>query len=253
MSVATKIIFARADLSIPGAPEDASLMANQADGIRRHFFDLLARSQPDVIVLDYVDEPADGTDTILAIRSRTDIPILLVCDPADSRAQEYRIAGANDCIPAPVDILSLNQAIQRIMLVMRRDKPPSVRGFPENIEFAGISFYPRRNLLVGKDGSTVILTGSEGRLLTHFASLPWTLLARGDIGELLYGPEHTIGDRAIDVVINRLRKKLVTAGGPEAEHLIRTEFRRGYMLVTDVAALSHQPAARPPAVLQAAS
>jgi DNA-binding response OmpR family regulator len=252
MSVATKIIFTRADLSIPGAPEGASLMANEADAIRRHFFDLLARSQPDVIVLDYSDEPADGTDTIVAIRRRTDIPILLVCDPIDSRVQEYRIAGANDCIPAPVDILSLNQAIQRIMLVMRRDGA-SVRGFPGDSEFAGISFYPRRNLLVGKDGSAVVLTGSEGRLLAHFASIPWTLRTRGDIGELLYGPEHTVGDRAIDVVINRLRKKLVTAGGADAEHLIRTEFRRGYLLATDVAALPHQPPAWPRSVLQAAS
>ena len=66
MSVATKIIFARADLSIPGATEGASLMANQADAIQRHFFDLLARSQPDVIVLDYSDEPVEGIDTILA-------------------------------------------------------------------------------------------------------------------------------------------------------------------------------------------
>jgi two-component system OmpR family response regulator len=253
MSVATKIIFARADLSIPGAPEGASLMANQADEIKSHFFDLLVRSQPDVIVLDYSDEPADGTDTILAIRHRTDIPILLVCDPTDPRVQEYRIAGANDCVPAPIDIISLNQAIQRIMLVMRRDRATSVRGFPGDIEFAGISFYPHRNLLVGKDGSTVVLTGSEGRLLAHFASIPWTLRTRSDIGELLYGPEHTVGDRAIDVVINRLRKKLVTAGGLDAEYLIRTEFRRGYLLATDVAALPHQPPAWPRAVLQAAS
>ena len=56
-----------------------------------------------------------------------------------------------------------------------------------------------------------------------------------------------------DVVINRLRKKLVTAGGLDAEHLIRTEFRRGYLLATDVAALPHQPPAWPRAVLQAAS
>ena len=252
MSAVTKIVFARADLSIPGAPESASLMANQADAIRRHFFDLLARSQPDVVVLDYSDEPADGIGTILAIRGRTDIPILLVCDPTDSRVQEYRIAGANDWVAAPIDILSLNRALQRIMLVTRRDGA-CVRSFPDNIEFAGISFYPRRNLLVGKDGSTVVLTGSETRLLAHFASIPWTLRTRSDIGELLYGPEHTVGDRAIDVVINRLRKKLVTAGGPDAEHLIRTEFRRGYMLATDVAALPHQATARSRAILRAAS
>jgi two-component system, OmpR family, response regulator len=252
MRVATKIIFARADLSIPGAPEGASLMAHQADAIRRHFFDLLARSQPDVIVLDYSDEPADGIESILAIRSRTDIPILLVCDPTDPRVQEYRIAGANDWVAAPIDIISLNQALQSIMLVMRHDGP-CVPSFQENIEFAGISFYPRRHLLVSKDGSTVVLTGSETRLLAHLASTPWTLRTRSDIGELLYGPEHTVGDRAIDVVINRLRKKLVTAGGPDAEHLIRTEFRRGYLLATDVTALPNQPFARPRAMLRAAS
>ena len=99
----------------------------------------------------------------------------------------------------------------------------------------------------------MILTGSETRLLAHFASIPWTLRTRGDIGELLYGPEHTVGDRAIDVVINRLRKKLVTAGGSDAEHLIRTEFRRGYLLATDAAALPHQSPAWPRAVLRAAS
>ena len=99
MSVATTIIFARADLSIPGAPESDLPMANEADAIRRHFFDLLERSQPDVIVLDYSGVPADGTATVFKIRRRTDIPILIVCDPTDSRIQEYRIAGANDCVP----------------------------------------------------------------------------------------------------------------------------------------------------------
>jgi two-component system, OmpR family, response regulator len=236
MSVATTIIFARADLSIPGAPESDVPMANQADAIRRHFFDLLERSQPDVIVLDYSGVPADGTDTVFKIRRRTDIPILIVCDPTDSRVQEYHIAGANDSVPSPVDILSLNQAIQRIMFVTRRDRA-TVRGFPENIEFAGISYYPRRNLLVSKEGSNVALTSSEGRLLSHFASTPWTLHTRSDIAELLYGPEHVVGDRAIDVVVNRLRKKLILAGGPDAEHLIKTEFRRGYLLATDVATM----------------
>jgi two-component system OmpR family response regulator len=252
MSVATTIIFARADLSIPGAPEGAVPMDNQADAIRRHFFDLLERSRPDVIVLDYSGVPAAGTDTVFKIRRRTDIPILLVCDPTDSRVQEYRIAGANDCVPSPVDIVSLNQALQRIMLVMRRDKA-SVRGFPETIEFAGINFYPRRNLLVSEEGSTVALTSSEGRLLTHFVSTPWTLHTRSDIAELLYGPEHLVGDRAIDVVVNRLRKKLVLAGGPDAEHLIKTEFRRGYLLATDVATMPHTFVARPQAVLEPVS
>jgi two-component system, OmpR family, response regulator len=249
MSLSTTIIFARANLSIPGAHESAVPMANQADAMRRHFFDLLERSQPDVIVLDYSGAPTDGIDTVFNIRRGTGIPILLVCDPTDSRVQEYRIAGANDCVPSPVDILSLNQAIRRIMFGTRRDRA-FAGDLPEKIEFAGISFYPRRNRLVSEEGLTVALTNSEGRLLTLLVSTPWTLHTRSDIAALLYGPEHVVGDRAIDVVVNRLRNKLILAGGPGAEYLIRTEFRRGYLLATDVATMPYTSVARPRALLE---
>jgi two-component system OmpR family response regulator len=110
---------------------------------------------------------------------------------------------------------------------------------PDNFRFAGVSFYPGRNLLTGPVGNNIDLTTSEGRLLTYFVSRPWTLCTRSQIGELLYGPEHSVGDRAIDVVVNRLRKKLVLAGGIDAEQLIKTEFRHGYLLAADVATLPH--------------
>jgi two-component system OmpR family response regulator len=252
MSGATTIIFARDDLSIPGAPDNPMQMSGQADAIQAHFFDLVSRSKPDVIVLDFSRLLSSGTDTILTIRQRTDIPILVVCDPKHPLLDEYRIAGAADCIPAPVDILCLNQTIQKIMRVTRRGRP-SLNRPPENFSFGGMNFYPRRNLLVGEDGSTTDLTSSEGRLLAHFVSKPWTLCTRNEIGELLYGPEHTVGDRAIDVIVNRLRKKLVSLGGPAAEQLIKTEFRRGYLMVADVATLPHQAAERTSVVLEPAS
>jgi DNA-binding response OmpR family regulator len=252
MSAATTIIFARDDLSIPGAPDTASPMPEQLDAIESHFFDLVSSSKPDVIVLDFSRLPSSGIDTILTIRQRTEIPILVVCDPKHPMQEEYRIAGAADCIPAPVDILYLNQTIQKIMRVMRRGRPSLSRP-PENFSFAGMSFYPCRNLLVGEDASTMDLTSSEGRLLAHFVSKPWTLCTRTEIGELLYGPEHTVGDRAIDVIVNRLRKKLVSLGGPDVEHLIKTEFRRGYLMVADVAILPHQPAERAGAVFGSVS
>jgi two-component system, OmpR family, response regulator len=252
MSAATTIIFAREDLSIPGAAENALPMSGQADAAQNHFFDLVSRSKPDVIVLDFTSAPLAGTDTILTIRQRTDIPVLVVCDPGHALLDEYRIAGAADCIPAPVDILRLNQTIQNIIRVTRRGRP-SLSKAPANFSFAGMSFHPLRNLLIGDDGSTVDLTSSEGRLLTHFLSKAWTLCARNEIGELLYGCEHTVGDRAIDVVVNRLRKKLASLGGPGAERLIKTEFRRGYLLAADVATLPHDASARPRAALEPAS
>jgi two-component system, OmpR family, response regulator len=250
MSGATTIIFAREDLSIPGAAEDAGPAAHQSAAVQAHFFELVGRSRPDVIVLDCSAAPANGTDTILTIRQRTDIPILVVCDPELSLLDDYRIAGAAGCIAAPVDIVRLNQAIQKIVRVRGRGRP-SLSSAPENFFFAAMRFYPRRNLLTRENGATADLTSSEGRLLTHFLSKPWTLSTRGEIAELLYGPGHAVGDRAIDVIVNRLRKKLVSLGGPDAEHLIKTEFRRGYLLVAEVTALPPEPSAAPPAMVEA--
>jgi DNA-binding response OmpR family regulator len=252
MSAATTIIFAREDLSIPGAAANAGPAAHDANSVEAHFFDLVGRSKPDVIVLDFSGEPADGTETILTIRQRTDIPILVVCHPEQSSLEEYRIAGAAGCISPPVDIISLNQMIQTIIRVRGRGRP-SLRSPPENFFFAEMRFNPRRNLLCGENGSIENLTSSEGRLLGHLVSKSWILCTRSEIAQLLYGPEHSVGDRAIDVVVNRLRKKLVSVGGRDAEHLIKTEFRRGYLLATDVATLPPEAFARPHAVLEPVS
>src|SRR5262252_10771082 len=108
MNAATTIIFAREDLAIPGAAEDADPPAPNAASAEARFFDLLGRSKPDVIVLD-LSSAADGINTILKIRHRTDIPILVVCDPRHSLQDEYRIAGAAGCIAAPIDVIHLNE------------------------------------------------------------------------------------------------------------------------------------------------
>jgi DNA-binding response OmpR family regulator len=245
MSAATTILFAREDLSIPGSAEVGTPGRDRPDSVQAHFFDLIRRSSPDVIVLDFSCAPAAGANTILTVRRRTEVPILVVCSPTQPQMENYRIAGAVDCIAAPVDIVSLNQTIQRIVRVRGRGSPASSRA-PDNFCFAGVSFCPGRNVLNGPGGNNNIdLTTSETRLLTHFVSRPWALCTRSEIGELLYGPEHSVGDRAIDVVVSRLRKKLVLAGGVDAEQLIKTEFRHGYLLAAEVAILPHEASVRP--------
>src|SRR5882724_567167 len=173
MGSATTIIFAREDLSIPGAAEEAVLTSGHAVSAHTHFFALVSRSKPDVIVLDFSNAASDaGTNTIITIRQRTDVPILVVCAAEQPLMEDFRIAGAADCIAAPVDIIRLSQAIQRILRVTGRGRSAASRG-PANLFFAAMSFYPGRNLLATEDGSTVDLTSSEGRLLAHLLSKPW--------------------------------------------------------------------------------
>jgi hypothetical protein len=81
MSAATTILFAREDLSIPGSAEAGIPGRDRLDSVQAHFFDLISRSSPDVIVLDFSRAPAAGANTILTVRRRTDVPILVVCSP----------------------------------------------------------------------------------------------------------------------------------------------------------------------------
>lgn len=239
MSAAATIILAREDLSIPGAVP-AVAASDPSNSIQARFFELVDRARPDVIVLDLSGTPSTGIQAILTVRGRTDIPILVVCDPQQPFLDDYRIAGAADCVAAPVSIIGLHNAIQNVLRARGRDSASASRT-PQNLSFARMSFYPGRNLLAGENESRVDLTSSEGRLLAFLLSKPWALCTRNEIGTLLYGSGHSVGGRAIDVVVNRLRKKLAAVGGSDAKQLIKTEFRHGYSLVADVAVLSQEP------------
>jgi DNA-binding response OmpR family regulator len=246
VSASATVIIAREDLSIPGTAENGEPTASQSDAVKARFFELVNRSRPDVIVLDLSHAAVNGTDAILAVKQRTQTPILVVCDTEHARLDQYRIAGAADCVAVPVDIIALHQAIQRVLRRENGSKTPLAR-LPADLGFAGLRFYSERDQLEGEDGATVALTHSEGRLLAHFLSKPWSLCTRAEIGELLYGPEHNVGDRALDMVLNRLRKKLGSLGGTDAEQLITTEFGRGYSLAADVATLPQEVASLPSA------
>jgi DNA-binding response OmpR family regulator len=220
MSSATTIVLARDDMSIPGAPPGAGAR-DDVDAIQRRFFSLVEASKPDVIVLDFSAAPRSGADTILAIRWRSTVPILVVCNPAQTQAREYRIAGANDCITAPVDPFRLSQAVRRILRAPAKHRPM-------HFSFAGMSFSSERNMLVADEGSSLVLTNLEGRLLAHFLSRPWTTCSRPEIGRLLYGRDDAVARRAIGLVVNRLRKKFSRLVQPSASSLIKTKTRSGY-------------------------
>ena len=200
-------------------------------------------SKPDVIVLDFSSAPRSGTDTILTIRRRSSVPILVVCNPAHPLAKNYLRAGAAGCISAPVDILCFSRAIRGIL----RDEGEGgahAKRRPASFSFAGMIFQIERNVLLADNEPSVVLTNSEGRLLTHLLSRPWTLCSRAEIRELLYGRDDGVGSRALDAVVNRLRKKLSCLGRPPAQSLIKTKLRCGYWLAADVTTLPQTASAR---------
>jgi DNA-binding response OmpR family regulator len=234
MGSAVTIVLAREDLSIPGAPMSAGAPPDHADAVKRRFFSLIEASKPDVIVLDFSAAPRSGADTVMTVRRRSAVPILVVCNPAHAWAKEYRSAGAVDCVSAPVDPLCLSQAVRRILRGVGNSRAQAMRR-PAIFSFAGLSFQTERNRLVADEGASLILTNSEGRLLAHFLSQPWTLCSQTEIRELLLnGHDNAVGSRAPGAIVNRLRRKLLRLAGFPAQSLIKTKIRRGYWLAADV-------------------
>jgi two-component system, OmpR family, response regulator len=226
---ASTIVVAREDLSIPGAADGGgNEAASSAADIEARFFNVVRQYNPDVVVLDLTGSPSNGTAAILKIRRRTGVSILVVCEPNDPLMRDYCLAGAAESIQAPVDIMQLNQTIQQIIQLSKssRDLTGSEPRQTQPVVFSGLTLHRHENRLTGPDGSTVKLTTSVNRVLVHFVSNPWTLCTRDALAEALYGSRRPTTDRAVDVIVTRLRKKIASLGGPAAQRLIKTEFRR---------------------------
>jgi two-component system, OmpR family, response regulator len=231
MPAATTIVVAREDFSIPGGEHPES-NPPEPMALESRFFTLLRESKPDVVVLDLRQANGDGVGMILKIRRQSSVPILVVCGQDNQSAQDYRFAGAAECIGSPVDVVTFNEVLQQIVRVNGQASPPGPRE-AEIVSFSGISFKPHQNLMLGEEGKAVHLTTAESLLLAHFVANPWEIQTRGALAEALYGKHRPATDRAIDVVVNRLRTKLRSVG-EATEHLIKTEFRRGYRFVCDI-------------------
>jgi DNA-binding response OmpR family regulator len=232
---ASTIVVVREDLSIPGAVESSNGDALHSADVESHFFNLLRDSKPDVILLDATSMLGDGIAAIGRIRQRSTIPVVVVCAVDENLIRAYRVAGATECLNPPVEIVALNQLIQQI-INSRAQAPLPVSGRAgrgQVIAFSGITFVPHEDLLVGDDGASTKLTTSESRVLTHFIANPWTVCRRDEIAGSLYGRHQPNSDRAVDVIVTRLRKKMAMLAGAAAQRLIKTEFRRGYVFVAD--------------------
>ncbi len=209
---ASTIVVAREDLSIPGATDAAATgRRSSAADIEARFFNVVRQFNPDVVVLDLTGVPSNGTATILKIRRRTGVPILVVCEPNDPLMREYCLAGAAESMQAPVDIMQLNKTVQQIIQLSKNSREAGWGAEPRQTQpvvFSGMTLHPHENRLTGADGSTVKLTTSENRVLVHFVSNPWVLCTRDALAEMLYGSRRPTSDRAVDVIVTRLRKKI---------------------------------------------
>jgi len=181
---------------------------------------------PDLMVLDVMMPGESGLDLTQSLRlgQHQDLPILLLTARG---APEDRIAGfeagADDYLGKPFEPREL---VLRIRALLRRAPPPPALDPPSGPVRIGDKEFDRdRGELRDADGP-IRLTGGESALLTALARKPNEVLSREDIA-LALGMDES-GERAIDVQVVRLRRKI--EADPREPRFLHTVRGRGYIL-----------------------
>jgi two-component system phosphate regulon response regulator PhoB len=169
--------------------------------------------RPDLILLDLMLPGMDGLDVCRQLHNAPDTkdcPIIMLT----AKGEEHDIVkglelGADDYITKP---FSPQVLLARVQAVLRR------RGKPENqpehgspIEIHDLYIHPGRNKVVAA-GEEVDLTYTEFKILMLLASRPGWVLNRTQIVDAIHGEGYAVTDRAVDVQIVGLRKKLGPCG-----------------------------------------
>ena len=179
------------------------------------------------VVLDLQRGPLDGLDVLRQIRTRSDVPVILVTGErhdAIDRVIGLEL-GADHYIDRPFnlrELLARARAILRRQDLGRHAAAPARGGF----RFNGWELRRRSRTLSDPTGAVVSLTNKEYALLIAFLEAPGRPLSRAHLLQATSTHED-IFDRSVDVRVLRLRRKLDQ--DPAAPTLIRTERGIGYI------------------------
>ena len=180
----------------------------------------------DIIVLDLMLPGEDGLTLLRQLRSKTDTPVILLTAVSGESDRVVGLElGAEDYVCKP---FSLRELLARIRVVLRRHNGA------ESAEPAGLVFSfaswvldVRARTLTSPTGGHVELTTGEFELLQALVENPNQILNRDQLLDLARGRSSLTVDRAIDVQVMRLRRKIEP--DPREPRLIKTVRNGGYV------------------------
>lgn len=183
----------------------------------------------DLIVLDVMMPKELGIDFAKALRTESQVPILMLTARAEP---EHRIegleTGVDDYLTKPFDPREL---LLRVSNILRRGTQAAPTS---EIRMGNFIFHVSRGELQ-RDGETVRLTERERDLLRYFAQRPGTPVSRHELAKSSDKSSDRAadsgGERAIDVQINRLRRKI--ENDPANPVYLQTVRGKGYILYSE--------------------
>jgi len=185
-------------------------------------------------VLSTLELPGAGArDLVCQAREfDPDVPVFLICDREGESARERaHDLGADELLVRP---LRRAQLVERVLAAIGRRPPgrPSGRGRPGPFDFEGLLIDPAAMTVSVAGGLPVALTPYEFRMIWVLAKAGGAILTRNDIYERIWGGPLAIGDRSVDVLVRRVRKKLELL--PRQPAAVHTHHRLGYRLGSPV-------------------
>ena len=183
----------------------------------------------DLIVLDIMMPEQDGLSLTRELRETIDTPILLLTarNEVEDRISGLE-AGADDYLPKPFEPKELLLRIHAILRRMPEVAPPE--DSPKMLSLGATRYDVQKGELW--EGDTQIrLTSTELELMRIFSKNIGQALSRMDLVTQMGRENGNSQDRAIDVQITRLRKKIET--NPKEPRYLQTVRGSGYMLACD--------------------
>ena len=204
--------------------------AADAAGLQR----ALSTAPADLIVLDVMLPGDDGLTICRRLAALPDGPavIMLSAMGEDTDRIVGLELGADDYLAKPCNPRELLARVRAVL--RRRSESRTGAGLDAAVEFQGWRLDLVRRELKSPDGAVVNLSGGEFSLLRVFVENPQKVMTRDQLLDHARGPDSDTYDRAIDVQISRLRKKLDDGQNPGSGGLIRTVRNEGYMFMPKV-------------------
>lgn len=190
----------------------------------------------DLVVLDVMMPGDDGLTLTRKLRAaKNDVPIIMLTAVGEDTDRIVGLEmGADDYMPKPFNPRELLARIKAVLRRFEGDGLAPVDGGIETdkVRFAGWTFHPVARELTDPSGASVVLSGGEYELLQAFVTHPGRVLSRDQLLDIARGREAQPFDRAIDVQVSRLRKKLEP--DPKTPTLIKTVRGGGYIFTPKV-------------------
>jgi two-component system, OmpR family, response regulator RegX3 len=181
------------------------------------------RVRPDLVILDLMLPGMSGTEICRTLRSRSDVPIIML---TAREAEVDRVVGlelgADDYVTKP---FSTRELLARIKAILRR--APMTESLDEEVpvEASGVRVDRVRHE-VQVDGASVDLPPKEFDLLAFLVEHAGRVLTRGQLIDEVWGSDYVGDTKTLDVHIRRLRTRIER--DPHAPERIQTVRGVGY-------------------------